>query len=1089
MHAMNGGAENGERWPSVVAPGARLGRWHERFIAALACASESDSRKLKTLFRTGLGMVLFFEVATWFEAARFEHPLLHAEWPFFAFDIALVGAAFCLTYFKRFERNWRVVAMAFCLILIASRAMSALAAGEDEPLLLALFVLALGAAVHVPWSVRWQGGLTLAGLIAFAIAALEGIVEPNHLQRWVVLAATMAFAMSFTALKDHYRSQALLIEELLDKQKTLTKSQAVLRTLFDAVPDMVALTRLGDGKLLEVNDEFLRRIGLSREQALATTTVQACAWARPEDRDKYVQQMKQKGRARKLEFDFRFQGVVAPYLMSSVTVEIDGELLALNVACDVTQIKENERALRQAQERLSAQVEELTAAQTRLRAEVAEREAAERAARERETTLRKVFETSLDSITIRRASDGVYLEVNKEFERLTGYSRQEALGKTSEDLHLRTALGQSAAAFCRNVEVQGQVRNIEANFRTKDGQIVPCLISAGVVEIGGKRCVVSVTRDITRIKENERELIAAREAALAAARAKSEFLSSMSHEIRTPMNAILGMADLLSDGPLGGEQRRYVDIMRSNGNALLHLINDILDVAKIESGRLSLESVSFDLEDLVSKAVETMGVRAQAKGLELTARILPHVPLNLIGDPLRLRQILINLAANAIKFTENGEVALTVESLSPAEALRLGFSAGKAGGENGQPGAPAAWLRFSVADTGIGIAADYLGTIFTDFTQADASIARRFGGSGLGLTIVRRLSELMGGRIEVESEVGRGSTFRVTVALGVDSRPAAAAVRGAAPCLDGVRILIVDDNETNRLILREILVRSRAEVTEADSGAAALAELGRARAAGRPYRLMLLDYRMPGMDGVEVARKAIADGFTRTAAGNHDTIILMLTSDDLNFRLARMRKAGLRTYLIKPINRVELLETIGKLLNRRDAAPPPPPGGWDATSADARPLRILLAEDSPDNRFLIQAYFKKLPYQVELAENGRIAIDKFKASPPDLVLMDVQMPEVDGLAATRVIRQWEAERGLPPTPIVALTASVLEDDVKRSLAAGCDAHVSKPVKKPALLAAIRKAMAMRPAARAALEPPPAAEPESPDEPALAGTSL
>jgi CheY-like chemotaxis protein len=252
---------------------------------------------------------------------------------------------------------------------------------------------------------------------------------------------------------------------------------------------------------------------------------------------------------------------------------------------------------------------------------------------------------------------------------------------------------------------------------------------------------------------------------------------------------------------------------------------------------------------------------------------------------------------------------------------------------------------------------------------------------------------------------------------------------------------------------------------------------------------MLLDYRMPGMDGVEVARQAIADGFTRTATGIEDTIILMLTSDDLNFRIARMHEAGLHTYLIKPIKRVELLETIGNLLSgRNDAAEPGPAlDAHDSTSADARPLRILLAEDAPDNRFLIQAYFKKLPYQIELAENGRIAIDKFKASPPDLVLMDVQMPEVDGLTATRAIRQWEAERGLPPTPIIVLTASAQEDDVKRSLAAGCDAHVSKPVKKPALLAAIRKAMALRPAAPAALEPPPpVADPESSPEPAPAG---
>jgi two-component system, sensor histidine kinase and response regulator len=240
--------------------------------------------------------------------------------------------------------------------------------------------------------------------------------------------------------------------------------------------------------------------------------------------------------------------------------------------------------------------------------------------------------------------------------------------------------------------------------------------------------------------------------------------------------------------------------MRSNGNPLMHLINGILDVAKIESGRLSLESMTFDLEDVVGKAIETMSVRAHAKGLELTARILPHVPPNLIGDPLRLGQILINLTGNAIKFTEKGEVALTVESLSPAEVLRLGISADSAETGNGHSGGPVAWLRFSVADTGIGIAADQLGAIFSSFTQADTSVSRRFGGSGLGLTIVRRLSEMMGGRVEVESEVGRGSVFRVTVAMRIDTRPLAQA-RGASVALDGIPILVVDDNETNRLMV------------------------------------------------------------------------------------------------------------------------------------------------------------------------------------------------------------------------------------------------------------------------------------------------
>ena len=1020
-------------------------------MASLAATTEADVRQLKALLRAGLAGVLFFELATWWLVARFDPTRLHVEQPFILFDVALASTTLGLTCCEWFKRHWRAQTMAFCLVLITSRTFLTIAINEDEPLVLMLFVLVLGTAVLVPWGTRWQGVLTLAGMLAFAVAVIDEAIEPMDFNRWMVLAAMSAFGLSFTALKEHHRCQVRLIEALMDKERRLVRSQAVLRKLFDAVPDLVALTRFSDGKFFEVNEEVLGRTGLSREQALATSVVELAIWVRPEERAAYIERLKHEGRVRNLEVDFRLGGAVAPYLMSAVTVEIDGELYALNVARDATSIKENERALREAQEGLSAQVARLTATETLLRSQVAEREAAERVARERAATLRKVFEASIDTITINRLADGRYIDLNKEF-LTTGYTREQALGATTRELGI-WADPEQFREFRRRIVSTGRVRDMEVDFRTRGERVVPCLISAAVAEIGGEQCVVSIVRDISARKRMEQELIAARETALAASQAKSEFLSSMSHEIRTPMNAILGMADLL-DGPLDLEQRRYVDTMRSNGSALLRLINDILDVAKIESGRLSLESVSFDLEDEVNKAVETMGVRAHEKGLELTTRILPHVAPRLIGDPLRLRQILINLAANAIKFTAKGEVALTVESLSPAEALHLGFSAASAVDGDGR--APAAWLRFSVADSGIGIPADKLSAIFSNFTQADTSVSRRFGGSGLGLTIVRRLSEMMGGRVEVESEVGRGSIFRVTVPLGVDTRPAAPAQGGAAVSLDGVRILVVDDNQTNRLILREILSPRRALVTEAADGAAALAELARASACGRPYQLMLLDYRMPEMDGVEVARQAIHDGLARTAANGQETIILMLTSDDLNFRLARMREAGVHTYLIKPIRRAELLDKINLLLNDADGghtrlAPAAEPDD------DAAPLRILLAEDAPDNRFLIQAYLKKLPYRIEIAEDGRVAIEKFKTLRPDLVLMDVQMPEVDGLAATRAIRRWEAGKGLTPTPIIALTASALEDDVKRSLDAGCNQHISKPVKKAILLDAIRAA--------------------------------
>ena len=670
-------------------------------------------------------------------------------------------------------------------------------------------------------------------------------------------------------------------------------------------------------------------------------------------------------------------------------------------------------------------------------------------AQNREVALRKVVEASLDAMTIKRLRDGVYIDVNEEFVRMSGHARAATIGATATGMGLWDP--EVYRNFYAELEARGEMRNFEVTLKTAAGRTVEGLVSARVIELDGEQCAVSSTRDITERKTLELELVAAREAALAASRAKSEFLSSMSHEIRTPMNAILGMADLLwEDGELNDQQRRYLDTMRSNGNALLHLINSILDLAKIESGRLSIEAVGFDLEDLVDRTLETMGVRAHAKGLELTARIPPAVPRGLIGDPLRLGQILINLLGNAIKFTEKGEVGLTIDL---AEA--------KTGTESTDPAAIR--LCISVADTGIGIPADKLGTIFSGFSQADASISRRFGGSGLGLTIVTRLTKLMGGTVEVESEPGRGSTFRVSLALRRDPQPTVAARRTAVR-LDGVRILIVDDNDTNRLILREALLGAGAEPSEANGGEAALAELACARAANRPYRLMLLDYHMPGVSGTEVAQRALGQRHAfKPGDGDNArdrTIILMLTSEDLNFQLAHLREIGLHTYLVKPIRRSDLLATIGRLLSDAEpraerstaaAAKPMPP--------DMRPLRVLLAEDSPDNRLLVEAYFKGLPYHLDIAENGLIAVEKFKAARHDIVLMDMRMPEMDGLTATRALRQWEREQGLAHTPIVALTASALEEDVKQSLSAGCDAHVSKPVLKRVLLEAIRKALA------------------------------
>jgi PAS domain S-box-containing protein len=1084
-------------------------------------SSRVADKNVVGLWRTGAALVVFFELVYAAEHHYASPSTFAATLNLHLANIA-IGVVFFLSSFTPAMRYWRQLTLLACIALLVSTTGICATSTRVEALFVSMLVIVVGAGTLAPWEWGWQAAISITGMICFyVLGRTHGIVDSDPSMYWLGLVTAVGLGQSNVYLQTRNRRaiEQNLSDRLSSDQK-LTDSEEKFRQIFQQSGDMAVVTNLDTGAILEVNNQFVLRSRVPRELVVGRIDTDFNFFAEPAAREQFMKELHESGVVKNFEVQLNGIGYGRPMpaLISAVVVKLNNQNCAIIVVREISDVREAERKLRESEASLRKifdsnldsvtttdattrrytdanhefsrstgfsreevigktyweigvwpsreESDNFSAAMMRngevrnMRANfyakdgtlipclmsgamveldgklsvltitrnIGDLMAAEEKLKQSEAMLREIFDSSVDNIALSDLNDGLIIDVNNELVRSIGLAKGEIIGKSFSELGVWKN-PEELARFTATLLKQREVRNFETTFGNVSGSTFPALISAVVLELGGRECALSIARDIT-------DLEAERQKALLASKAKTEFLSSMSHEIRTPMNAILGMADLIGESDLNSEQRRYLDTILSNGNALLELINSILDLARVESGRMSLEAVAFDVVELTEKVADTLAVRAHEKGIEIAVRFSGDLPHALVGDSLRLRQVLTNLIGNAIKFTERGEVVIDVAH-NPDQA---------------NPGS----LLFSVRDSGIGMPREMLPNIFSAFTQADSSTTRKYGGSGLGLTIVQRLVALMGGKVWVESDLGTGSIFHFTVELGL---PPAVANQNEnrqhrEPVLASVRALVVDDNAINRSIVSQMLSASGAIVTEASSGAEGLAAIA-ANRNHAPFGLMLVDLQMPTMDGFEMIRQM------RLGPNGNAPIVMLVTSNGLTTRLNAMRELGMNHYVVKPVKRRELFAAISDAM-AEVAAPADPPAeshrqvvlNESATDLLDRPLSILLADDSPDNRLLITAYLKKSGYVLDEVEDGQAALDHFMTRAYDAVLMDIQMPILDGYSAVRAIRQWESANHRSRTPIIALTASALEGDVRRAIQVGCDMHVSKPVKKSTLLKAI-----------------------------------
>ncbi|MEO8139329.1 MAG: response regulator [Gemmatimonadota bacterium] len=769
------------------------------------------------------------------------------------------------------------------------------------------------------------------------------------------------------------------------------RDDAILARIFSEVPNAIAVVD-ATGQVLRVNPGFETLFGYAEQEVAGVSLVELIV---PEAERQAAGEFRQQallGQSQVTETDRRCKdGRVVRVRLSIARLEAEGEAMVLFLYTDVTDMRRTEQALQAAQVHLQQMVASSTAI---------------------------IYATRVEP------NNFVPTWVSDNFTRITGYPVAEALEPGWWASHLHPDDQQRIFAAIPRLMAEDHIVN-EYRFRFSDGSYRWLHDEARIARdaAGVPVEVYGAWLDITDRRAAEDAMREARDTSERLAMARAAFLANMSHEIRTPMNAVLGLTELILDTELSAYQRRSLGLVRSAAEALLTLLNDVLDFSKMEGEHLVLESTPFDLRYLLESIASLLAVRIGEHPIELVADIGTDVPPLVRGDPTRLRQVLTNLLGNAIKFTTKGEVALSATTVASSQ---------------GQ-----ADIRIAIRDTGIGIPADKIESVFEEFTQADVSMTRRYGGTGLGLAISRRLVSLMGGELTVTSAEGRGSEFAFTIRVQVEeSRPVAASNVGH---LAGLRMLVVDDNPTNRRIVREMLTFAKVHVEETESVEDGLAALRQAVSEGQPFPLAIIDAQMPGRDGFDLAAAVHADPALSA------TRLLMLTSAGQRGDIQRCREVGIDGYLTKPASRTDLLEVTAALVGAAGQAPGAGIITRHTIAESRRRLRILLAEDNLVNQEIAATLLRKRGHWVDIVGNGREAVEAIGRQTYDVVLMDIQMPELDGFAATQAIRDGASQ---PEIPIIALTAHALTGERERCLSHGMTGYLSKPFRPHELFAAV-----------------------------------